>query len=574
MLRFLAIRHLAVIDHLEVEFVPGLTVLTGETGAGKSMLVEAIDLLVGGRASADLVRTGETTASIQAIFETADGREVIVRREISSQGRSRAFIDDTLATTSALRELGSSMVDLHGQHEHQALLDPQEHAGLVDEYAGHHELTTDVARLFAEWRACASALERTRLSDREKAARIELISFQLAELDRVNPLPGEDEQLASERTVLANVDRLERLSKEAYASLYDGEHSALETLSVVWKRLTDLAAIDSRFEPYLDQRDDVKAQLEDLAFMLRSYSSELDASPERLQQVEDRLAAIERLKKKHGPTLDAVLATRQAYQDELSALKSSEERAQALASQAEAAGQLFRTRALELSASRRTAADKLARALEQSLAQLEMPQARVDVRVHPTPDSQESWSSRGVDDIEFFLSPNPGEDVRPLARIASGGELSRVMLALKTLAAPDQPGRTLIFDEVDAGVGGTAADAVGARLQALGQRFQVLCITHLPQIAARGSSHLHISKEVRGGRTVTVVTRLEGEEREKEIARMIAGAAISDQVVASAREMLAARRVVEQKAKGESESRLPAKAKGSHGRRGEKSRGA
>ena len=562
MLRFLAIRHLAVIDHLEVEFVPGLTVLTGETGAGKSMLVEAIDLLVGGRASADLVRTGENTASIQAIFERPDGREVIVRREISSQGRSRAFIDDTLATTAALRELGASMVDLHGQHEHQTLLNPQEHAGLVDEYAGHDEMTADVARLFADWKACASALERTQLSDREKAARIEWITFQLTELDRVAPVAGEDERLTAERQLLANADRLGRLSTEAYASLYDGENSALAALAIVWKRVADLAAIDDRFQPYVDQRDDVKARLEDLAFMLRSYASELDASPERLQQVEDRLATIDRLKKKHGPTLDAVLETRQAYQDELAALEANEERAVTLARQAEAAAQLFRSCALELSASRRAAACRLAKALEKSLGELAMPQARVEVRVQSMPDAQDAWSARGIDEIEFFLSPNPGEDVRPLARIASGGELSRVMLALKTLAAPDERGRSLIFDEVDAGIGGEAADAVGARLQALGSRFQVLCITHLPQIAARGSSHLHIAKEVRGGRTVTVVTRLEAEEREREIARMIAGTGISDGVVASAREMLAARRGDEQKAKGESENARTAKAKG------------
>lgn len=562
MLRFLAIRHLAVIDHLEVEFVPGLTVLTGETGAGKSMLVEAIDLLVGGRASADLVRTGEDLATIQAIFERPDGREVIVRREISAQGRSRAFIDDVLATSAALRELGASMVDLHGQHEHQTLLNPQEHAGLVDAFAGHSDLAGDVARLFGEWRTAAAALERTQLSDREKAARIEWITFQLAEFDRVGATAGEDDQLAAERQVLANADRLGRLATEAYAALYDGERSALEALAIVWKRVLELAAIDPRFQPYVDQRDEVKARLEDLAFMLRSYRGDLDASPERLQQVEDRLAAIERLKKKHGPTLDAVIATRQAYHDELASLKANDERAAVLAGQTAAAADAFRERAVELSASRRKAGTRLAGALEEALGQLAMPKSRVEVRVRSTPDQPGTWTAMGIDDVEFFLSPNPGEDVRPLARIASGGELSRIMLALKTLASRDDGGRTLIFDEVDAGIGGAAADAVGARLQTLGHRFQVLCITHLPQIAARGESHLHIAKEVRGGRTVTVVSRLEGATRELEIARMIAGAEVSPQVLVSAREMLAARRLIEEKAKGESESQIPAKAKG------------
>lgn len=562
MLRFLAIRHLAVIDHLEVEFVPGLTVLTGETGAGKSMLVEAIDLLVGGRASADLVRTGEDTATIQAIFERADGREVIVRREISAQGRSRAFIDDALATSAALRELGASLVDLHGQHEHQTLLNPQEHAGFVDAYAGHTNLTVEVSRLFAEWRAAASALERTRLSDREKAARIELVSFQLAELDRVAPLSGEDDRLLAERQVLANADRLVRLSTEAYASLYEGEGAALGALAVVWKRVADLAAIDPRFQPYVDQRDEVKSRLEDLSFMLRSYAGDLDASPERLQQVEDRLAAIERLKKKHGPSLDDVIATRQAFQDELAALQASDERVAFLELQVTKAADTFRSLALQLSAARRAAGTRLARALESALVHLAMPHSRVDVRVVAMPDQPGTWSASGLDAVEFFLSPNPGEDLRPLARIASGGELSRIMLALKTLATPDDPGRTLIFDEVDAGIGGAAADAVGARLQVLGARFQVLCITHLPQIAARGTSHLHIAKDVREGRTLTVVGRLEAEAREVEIARMIAGDKVTPLVLASARDMLAARRTGEQTSKGESESRDQAKAKG------------
>jgi DNA repair protein RecN (Recombination protein N) len=562
MLRFLAIRHLAVIDHLEVEFVPGLTVLTGETGAGKSMLVEAIDLLLGGRASADLVRTGEDTATVQAIFDRADGREVIVRREISAQGRSRAFIDDALATSAALRELGASLVDLHGQHEHQSLLNPQEHAGLLDAYAGHADLTADVRRLFADWRAAAGALERTRLSDREKAARIELVSFQLAELDRVAPKPGEDDQLLAERQVLANSDRLVRLSTEAYGSLYDGEGAALGALAVVWKRVADLAAIDPRFQPYLEQRDEVKSRLEDLSFMLRSYAGDLDASPERLQQVEDRLAAIERLKKKHGPSLDDVIAARQAYHDELAALQASDERAAVLEQQTGEAARTFCSRALELSTARRVAGAKLARALESALADLAMPHSRVDVRVIASEDNPGRWSALGIDAVEFFLSPNPGEDLRPLARIASGGELSRIMLALKTLAAPDEAGRTLIFDEVDAGIGGAAADAVGARLQGLGDRFQVLCITHLPQIASRGASHLHIAKQLRDGRTVTAVGRLEGEARETEIARMIAGDKVTGQVLASARDMLAARRAGEHKTKGESESAPAAKAKG------------
>jgi DNA repair protein RecN (Recombination protein N) len=561
MLRFLGVRNLAVIDRLEVEFEPGLNVLTGETGAGKTVLVGAIDLIVGGRASSDLVRTGEDLATVQAVFEGPDGTEVIVRRELSSQGRSRAFIDDALTTTAALRELGSRHVDLHGQHEHQALLDPGEHIALVDAFAGHERERDQVASGFDAWRDVATALERTQLSEREKRARIEIASFQLQEIERVAPEGDEDETLAADRLMLRNADRVGRLCQEAYAAVYDGEHSALTSLVTAWKRIGELADIDPRFAPYVAQRDEVKPQLEDLAHFLRSYVAGIDASPDRLQSVEDRLAALERLKKKHGPSLGDVLTKRDALKAELVALESGEEQSRALAARAEAAAAAFLTRARELSAARQTAAKALGRALADALGDLAMPKSRADVRVtvHPEP---EYWSRNGIDHVEFFLSPNPGEDVRPLARIASGGELSRVMLALRTLATPDEPGRSLVFDEVDAGIGGAAADAVGARLQMLGRRYQVFCITHLAQIAARGGTHFQIAKGVRAGRTITTVTRLDQPGREAEIARMIAGEKISDQVLASARELLATRREKSEiKAKGESERGQPAKAK-------------
>jgi DNA repair protein RecN (Recombination protein N) len=563
MLRFLGVRHLAVIDRLEVEFEPGLNVLTGETGAGKTMLVEAIDLLVGGRASADLVRTGEELATVQAIFETPDRRDVILRREISAQGRSRAFLDDTLATTAALREFGSRHIDLHGQHEHQALLDPAEHAGLLDAFAGHAELVDAAGGRHAEWRAAAAALERTQLGEREKRARIEMAHFQLQEIERVAPLDNEDDTLGAERGMLANADRLKRASEDAYAALYEGEQAALASLAVVWKRVGELAELDPRFTPYLTQRDDVKSGLEDLAYALRSFAADLDASPDRLQAVEDRLALLERIKKKHGPSLADVLARQAALRDELAALEASDERAAVLEQEAEKSAGAYLGAARALSAARQRAARALAEALARELAELAMPKCRVDIRVTPS-DDRAKWTAGGIDDVEFFMSPNPGEDVRPLARIASGGELSRVMLALRTVAASDEPGRSLVFDEVDAGIGGAAADAVGARLQALGRRHQVLCITHLPQIAARGTVHFQIAKQVKAGRTLTVVTRLDDSGREQEIARMIAGAQVSAQVLASAREMLDTRRG-EDKTKGESERSSTAKAKGKRG---------
>jgi len=346
--------------------------------------------------------------------------------------------------------------------------------------------------------------------------------------------------------------------------LYEGETAALTSLGVVWKRLADLAELDARFVPYLEHRGEIKSRLEDLAYFLRSYSANLDASPDRLQAVEDRLAVIERLKKKHGPDLANVLARQRALRDELAALEADDERAAALDARAGEAAAGFLMAAKELSSCRQRAAKTLGRALEGALAELAMLQSRVDIRVRSAATASDRWSRSGIDHVEFFLSPNPGEEVRPLAKIASGGELSRVMLALRTLAVSGQPGRTLVFDEVDAGIGGRAADAVGARLQDLGRRYQVLCITHLPQIAARGSTHFQIAKQVRSGRTLTVVSKLDQAGREAEIARMIGGT-VSPQVLASAKELLETRKPSEAKAKGESESAAGAKAKGKRG---------
>jgi len=538
MLRFLSIRNLAVIDRLELEFEPGLNVLTGETGAGKSIMVGAVGLLVGGRASADLVRTGEEVAAVEAVFEKGDGGEVIVRREVSAQtGRSRAFIDGSLASSAALREMAARLVDLHGQHEHQVLLNPATHLDLLDAFAGLQAQRARVADAFALWQQLTTERDRLAVSDREKSRRAEFIEFQLAEIQRLAPKAGEDDELTAARQVLANADRLQRLCSDAYTSLYDGDGAALAALSTVWKKVTDLAAIDPQFQPYLGARDGIKSQLEDLAYFLRSYSAAIDASPARLQEVEDRLAVLERLKKKHGPALDDVIRTGEALQEELYGILHAGERAAQIEADLTLARDAYAREAGALSELRRRAVTDFSGRLERSLADLAMTRTRCEVRFLPD-RGESSWTERGMDEAEFYISPNPGEDLRPLARIASGGELSRIMLALKTLASTDEPGKTLIFDEVDAGIGGTVADIVGARLRALGSHFQVLCITHLPQIAAYGTTHFRIAKGLKGERTTTAVARLSVRAREDELARMIAGAEISASVRASAREML------------------------------------
>src|SRR5580765_3457730 len=430
MLRFLRIRNLAVIEAVEVEFEPGFNVLTGETGAGKSILVEAVGLLLGARSSADLVRTGEALATIEAIFEDREGRELIVRREISSQGRSRSFINGALGTAAALRDLSTRLVELHGQHEHQALLDPLAHLPLLDEYAALASLAADVASAWTNVRTLREQLERSRMDAREKAARLDLIAFQLGEIEKGVPKLGEDEELAATKQVLASAERIQRLCQESYAALYDSDDAVLAGLGGIWKRVGELSTIDPQFAPYAESRDAIKSQLEDLAFFLRRYADGIDASPGRLQQVEDRLVLLERLKRKYGPTLQDVIERRAQLTRERGLLTGAGEQTEDLVRVLQGLTAEYLTKARQLSRTRRTAAVQFSRDMEALLGELAMARTRFEVRFNEGELPESAWSERGVDNAEFFVSPNPGEDLRPLARIVSGGELSRVMLAL------------------------------------------------------------------------------------------------------------------------------------------------
>jgi DNA repair protein RecN (Recombination protein N) len=431
-------------------------------------------------------------------------------------------------------------------------------------------------------RATVDELARLRAAVAERETRQELLTFQLAELDRAGLKvaepddPGEDVELAALRQVLTSAERVERLCAESYASLYESDDAVLARLGHVWRRVGELATLDPQFQPYLDARDTIKSQLEDLAVFLRRYVDQIDASPAKLQQVEERLALLERLKRKFGPSLGDVVARRDALRRELTELTTGDERTGQLEAQLQADKAAYLAAAKRLSAERRKAAVTFARRVEELLADLAMERTRFDVRFADVHD-ESSWTVDGFDAPEFFVSPNPGEDLRPLVRVVSGGELSRIMLAIKTLtfgarlSAGDgervggagAPG--LIFDEVDAGIGGRVADVVGRNLRALGSMFQVLCITHLPQIAAYADTHVHIEKRVERGRTSTTVKQLDADGRVDELARMLGGEAITSGLRASAREMLGGRTGTakgEAKPKGESES---VKAKGRRG---------
>jgi len=557
MLRYLSIQNLAVIEGIEVEFQPGLNVLTGETGAGKSMLVEAVGLLMGDRASPDLVRTGEERATVQAVFDTTSGREVIVRREVGAEGRSRAFIDGTLVTAAALKEATASLVELHGQHEHQTLLDSENHLDLLDGYAGLGEQRALVESAFARWRGICEELGRLQIDEREKTARLDLLRFQASELGNASLRVGEDDELATAKRVLANAEKLQRLCAEAYGALYDGDQAALPQLSQVWRKVAELAEIQPRFHTYIEMRASIKGQLEDLSLALRDFGGSIEASPAKLQAIDDRLVLLDRLKHKYGPTLVEAIAARDTFAQQIDAFEHSEERMASLAGALHHASEEYIRAAQALSATRRRAAGEFSRALVASLAELAMDRTRFEVRFGDEPGAaakrpEDNWSERGIDRAECYISPNPGEELRPLARIASGGELSRIMLAIRALAAADLPGKAVIFDEVDAGIGGRVADVVGRKLRSLGGHAQVLCITHLPQVAAHATTHFHISKDIRRGRTVTAVTRLDETARVEELARMMGGVHVTTGARASARELLALS-FGEPKAKGESE---------------------
>jgi len=569
MLRTLRIRNLAVIEAVEVDLDPGFTALTGETGAGKSILVEAVGLLLGGRASADLVRTGTDAATIEAVFERPDGSEVLIRREITAAGRSRSNVNGALATASMLRDVSTDLVELHGQHEHQLLLDASTHLGFLDADAGLEPAAADVAALYGRVRELRDRLAGASMDARERAARLELVRFQLAEIEAVKPVPAEDAELDAVRRVLANAERVDGLCRTAYGELYDDERAALTQLVSVWRKVEELAGLDPAFAPHLEARGSVKAQLEDLASFLRTYADGVDASPAKLQQVEDRLARIERLKRKYGPALEEVIARGQALRAEVARLTGGDEESGDIERQLAAASTAYLAAARELSQARRRAAVPFAKGLKALLADLAMAETRFDVRFESIEAEPDRWEAQGIDRVEFYVSPNPGEDPRPLARIASGGELSRIMLALRTHGTrrPERgsakPGgrKTLIFDEVDAGIGGRAAEAVGALLRELGARYQVLCITHLAPIAARATTQCAVEKRVTGGRTVTAVTPLGQDQRVDELARMLAGSRASEATRASARELLGGGggpgAKVKQPAKGESESRRP-----------------
>jgi DNA repair protein RecN (Recombination protein N) len=563
MLRVLRITNVAVVPALEIEFGEGLNLLTGETGAGKSILVDALGLVLGGRALADVIRTGETHATVEAavsspgLIEACEaralpyevGEDVILRREITAAGKSRATVNGTLVPVAVLRDLAPFVASIQGQHESQGLLDPDAQLRLVDTFASALEIREEVARLFREMRGVEGRLAEIRRDRRELERRREMLDFQVHEIDGAALRAGEDEALRREKTLLVNAGHLADLTTGAYGELYEDEQAILGRLDQVYKKVAEIAAIDTKFQPLAESRDGIRAQLEDLAYALRDCRDEIHASPGRLDEIESRLSLIERLKRKYGATVDEILAFAERCRAERAGLAAPEETEQRLEDERKQLAAAYLLRARELSQQRHRAAEEISRGVRRELTTLAMGKTRFDVRFDPASPAPEdttgSWSEAGLERLELLLSPNPGEEMRPLARIASGGELSRILLALRTLLdGGERSSRALVFDEVDAGIGGGVAEVVGRKLRGLAARQQVICITHLPQIAAFADHHFRVRKDVRSGRTVTSVDRLDLPGRVEEMARMLGGEAVSGTARDHAREMLRAADVV------------------------------
>src|SRR5215472_3374063 len=558
MLLELRAENYAVIDHAVAEFGPGLNLLTGETGAGKSILIDALVLLLGGKATSDVVRFGAEKAVVGCVFESTlgaeqiledngidpEGDEILLRREIGSSGKGRVFVNNQPATVNVLRQLAPELALVHAQTETLMAFDAAQQRLLLDRFA---DLSTDEAgAAFAKWREVRERIEELRAAEADRLRLLDLWSFQAREIEGAAIVDAEeDARLETEKRVLANAERLFTGANAALELLYEGETSAESLVGGALKHVEDLAKFDERFRETVSALSAAKASVEDAAATLRDFAGDVTASPERLGEIEDRLAALERLKRKYGPGLAQVIAFGEEVSGKLNELENREARLKELEVELSSAAKSYRDAARRLSEQRVAAGKKLAKLAEKQINELAM-NAKFAVDVN-TEEIESSWSASGWDRVEARIATNPGEPMKPLEEIASGGEMSRVMLALKVAVEEGAASskkrktvlpRTLVFDEIDIGIGGRAAEAVGQKLKALARGQQVLCITHLPQIAAFADQHFLIEKTERRGRTQTGVRRMEQGERVEEIARMLSGASLTETSRRHAEQML------------------------------------
>jgi DNA repair protein RecN (Recombination protein N) len=550
MLRHLRVTNFAILSDVAIELGDGMNVLTGETGAGKSLIVEAVNLLRGGRASADIPRAGADEAVVEAIVAIPEdlaarvagvlegagastGDEVVIRRVIQRGGRSRTYVNGALTTLARLAELGALLIDLSGQHQHQGLVDPGRHLEILDAFAGEPALGEAMAAAWAVLRRCDDELAALGGDERAREARVDYLRYQLEELDGAALHPGEDAAIDIERARLAAVDTLQAAVRAAEDALYSGDDCARDRVAAAVREVERAARTDPALEPVTRQLGEIETLIDDAADQLRGYADKLEGDPERLAWLDERLALIRRLMRKHAGALDDVIAKAAELRAELAGLVGRNARLAELAGERASAEAAAVAAATALSKSRGRAARRLEKDVGAALSELGMGSARLHVAVDPR-----ALGPTGADRLELMLASNKGEELRPLARVASGGELSRIMLALKLVLRRADEVATYVFDEVDAGIGGATAQVVGSQIRAVADQRQVLCVTHLPQIAAYADQHFHVEKTEIAGRTETHVRKLGGTARKDELARMLGGHATS-KAKAHAAELLA-----------------------------------
>ncbi len=561
MLTQLIISDFAIISHLEIDFRPGLNIMSGETGAGKSIIINAVNLILGGRASADLIRSGAKEARVEALFTLPDNSliskylseldvrsdgELLIKRTISREGRNRILINGSMATLQMLSGIGMMMISISGQHEHQALLKQDNHVFLLDDFGGLTAERMDLAESFNRYEAVKEKCLKMEREIKQSRERQELALFQTKEIEAAHILDREDSLLEEERKRLRHAEQLKEIIAGTYDTLYEKEDSIISELSLCVKGVEKGSEIDRRLESVGNALASAKAELEETALHLRQLRDSVVISPYRLEEVEERLHSLNSLKKKYGPSLENVMAFREELSGMIHNLDRQEKELEDIKKDLKKQEKDTVSRATALSLKRREIAEKMEKSVEGELALLEMGGTRFEVRFAPKDPEDindpetliNSVRPEGYDRVEFMLSPNVGEELRPLSKIASGGELSRIMLALKTILARKASVETIIFDEVDSGIGGATAEVVGEKLNSLAQYHQILCITHLPQIASKGDTHFLVTKTVRGNRTETLITALSRDQRVKEVGRLMGGKVVSDQAIALAREML------------------------------------
>ncbi|HET7580647.1 MAG TPA: DNA repair protein RecN [Bacillales bacterium] len=556
MLAELSIKHFGIIESIQLSFENGLTVITGETGAGKSMIIDAIGLLAGGRGSADFVRHGASKAELEGLFFIeadhpclaelnalglqSEDDTVVLRREIAGSGKSVCRINGKMVTLSVMREMGRMLIDIHGQHEHQDLLQSDRHLPMLDSFGGKalHKARGAYHDLYESYQQLEKQLNRLSENEKEAAQRLDLIRFQVEEIDAAGLQPGEDEQLESERKKLANFEKVYDALQEGYQAL-NGEQRGLEWVGQAMSALENVSDLDDPYQKMHESLADSYYMLEEMSFSLRDSLEQLEYDPERLNLIEERLHDIQKLTRKYGDSVSEILQYREEAAAELGTLTNRDEQIEEIQQQLNQVKDELLERANELSEVRKKTAKALVRSITGELESLQMAKTQFDIHFETKETAGRiRFQKGGIDEVEFLISTNPGEPLKPLAKVASGGELSRIMLALKSIFSSGEGVTSIIFDEVDTGVSGRAAQAMAEKIFKLSDRSQVFCITHLPQVAAMADTHLYIQKEETGKRTATYVQALNQGQRVNEIGRMISGAEITDLTKRHAKELL------------------------------------